>query len=185
MKYLPILITIFVLFFIIGVYFVTKINTETNYAELHNNYESLRIKEANFHDAMWKTISGIAQVDKMNDTMQTKLFNTWETAISKTANLGELSQGSFFPMMFQQAGLTYDNTIKLKLVQAIDDKNSEFIFVRDAIAASCLELNNFVTNGWNKFFLPSDIKKIDCITITSTRTQNASKTGVDDNSTIY
>lgn len=186
MKKSIILIIIAASFVIAGLsIFVTRMNTLTEYNQLVDNYDAMRVKEAAFHDELWKTISQTAQVDVKNDEMQNRLFQAWENAISKTATSSVSTGQGIMPILFQQTGISLDTSVKNKLVQIIDDKHSEFTLRRNDIAAACLELNKFVSNEWNRMFLPDHAKKVDCKIITSTRTQNASETGRDDESKLY
>jgi len=170
----------------IGGYFVMKTNAESRASKLRINYETLVDAQGAKHDEIWKTLKGIAQVDKQSDEMQTKYYQAWENAVSKTSNLNEAAE-SVFPMMFQQAGVSGpDNSIRLKLVQAIDDKNTEFTSSRNNVLAACKELNTFIQDPWNAYLLHTELTvPVDCQIITSTRTNKALDSGVDDDNSIY
>lgn len=167
-------------------WFIASTNAEARVNELKQAHEALVQRQGVKHDEMWKGLAGIAQVDKQNDDMQQIYYDAWKDAISKGSNLATATE-SVFPMLFQQASVTGPQTeIKMKLANKIEDYNSEFTSYREDVLAACQAYNTYVQDPWNKYFLSDDLEKeIDCIVITSTRTQNAVESGVDDNNTIY
>ncbi len=170
----------------VGSYFVMTTNAESHASKLRISYETLVRAQGVKHDEIWKTLKGIAQVDKQSDAMQLKYYQAWENAVSKTSNLHEAAE-SVFPMMFQQAGVNGpNNEIKIKLAQTIDDKNAEFTASRNNVLAACNELNEYVQDPWNIYFLPVELTRpVDCKIITSSRTNKALESGVDDDNSIY
>lgn len=117
-------------------FFVMQMNAQTEWNRLNNMTEASVDQQASYHDELWSKISGIAQVDKQNDTMYLQYTEAWKVAVSNTANLNQ-AVGQVFPMLFQQAGLDAPQLeIKKELVRTIQESNSEFTNYRTNVTVA-------------------------------------------------
>lgn len=174
-------------FLFVIVYGVTYMNKQNKLVKLENTIEALQAKQASFYDGFWKTLRQTAQVDTAFVKQEQKYFQTWQDAISKTANFTEAANKSFIPMLFNQAGLNAPNPeFKRKIMQIVEDGNVQFENRRNEIIAAVNQYNNFVRNPWNSiYFIPSEGKNAMDYIITSARTKNALNTGEDNDTNIY
>jgi len=147
---------------------------------LRNTIVNKQTDNKNEMDAMWKSISQVAQVTEKDRASLMEIFNSYATA--RTGEGG----GKSIVNWVKEAVPTVDNKTMLNLQNVIVAQRDGFKFRQKEI----LDLKREHDNTIDKF--PGMVfatilgrKKIDVVIVTSTRTEDAFKSGKDDDTKLF
>jgi hypothetical protein len=130
-------------------------------------------------DAMWKIIDQTAQVTVMQKTALMEIFNGYATA-----RTGDDSSASLMKWI-KECVPNVDQSTYTKLMNTIAAQREGFKFRQKEILDFKREHDNLIdVFPGNIFAALLGRNKIDVVIVTSTRTENAFKTGKDDDTTL-
>lgn len=157
------------LVFVAGSVFFTWINYTNQEVRLRAEVEAQKeTVNANF-DKMWKVIKQQAQVsDKYKDGFKEIYIGIMQ---------GRYSKGNA-PLMnwIKEANPQFDASLYSKLMVSIEANRTEFFYEQKKLISLAKEHEVLITTIPGRWFLPN-AKKVDYILITSAASQEAAKTG--------
>ena len=148
--------------------------------KLRNLIVNKQTDNKNEMDAMWKNISQVAQVAEKDRSSLMELFNGYAQGRSGTGD----SQAIF--KWIKEAVPSVDNKTFLNLQNIIISQRDGFKFRQKEILDFKREHDNLIDTFPNVIFATIlGRHKIDVVIVTSTRTENAFKTGKDDDTELF
>jgi hypothetical protein len=159
----------------LGMAYVTYSNSEKTQ---RNRIVAKQVDNKNEQDAMWKTISQVAQVSEKDRSSLMELFNSY--AQSRTG----VGDSKAIMNWIKEAVPNVDTKTMVNLQNVIVAQRDGFKFRQKELLDFKREHDNMIDLFPSSLFVGGR-GKIDVIIVTSTRTENAFKTGKDDDVNLF
>lgn len=175
MKKIIILVAVAIICFVgIGL-LITDINYENKEISLREQAEAQRGKIESVYDQMWKIISQQAQVtESYKDSFKEIFIGIMDGRYSK-------GDGTLMKWI-KEANPNFDSRLYEKLMNTIEIQREQFTIEQSKMLDLIREHKMLCEKFPGKYFISSEKKKpIEYTIISSTRTKEVVKTGIDDN----
>ena len=164
---------------LVVILFAMGVGFHNKEVQLRNLITNKQTDNKNEMDAMWKIIDQNAQVTVLQKNALMDIFNGYATA-----RTGDDSSASLMKWI-KETVPNVDQSTYTKLMNTITAQREGFKFRQKEILDFKREHDNLVTTFPNVIFATIlGRHKIDVVIVTSTRTENAFKTGKDDDTTL-
>lgn len=159
--------------------FVMGISFHNKEVRLRNTIVNKQTDNKNEMDAMWKNISQVAQVADKDRKSLMEIFNGYADARTPQ-NAGSIMN------WIKEAIPSVDNKTMVNLQNVIVSQRDGFKFRQKEILDLKREHDNIIDTFPNAIFAGFlGRKKIDVVIVTSTRTEDAFKSGKDDDTKLF
>ena len=161
-------------------YFSMKVKYINQEVDLRENIASQTTKNKNRFDAQFKIILGKAQVSEKYADQFKEIYIGIMTA--KYGENGKQEGGMM--NVIRESNPTFDNSMLKDLMETIEVQKLSFEREQNTLIALGQEHNKLLHKFPSSFFL-SDVKPIDIVIVTSSKTKNAFETGEDNDTDIF
>lgn len=158
-------------------FFFYSISVQNDEVQARNRTEAqIKVVEIN-HDKMWKVLAqkaGISQQFKPKDY------------VDMLAQVVEGRKGGSFSKMVKEQNPNYDITLLRDLGQSVEAEHATVVREEKKLLEYNQDHMNIIKDRWKRKFLDIDqVKPIEVVVITSTRSKAAATTGVDDDVDLF
>jgi len=160
---------------------VTYININQKATFLKEDIVAKENQQKTNYDAMWKRISQIAQVNERDR-------QDYMTYLDKATSSGmDVSQSTWTWLKQTYPNLETNLNSKTtdELLRAISEGRDRIVNVQDELILVVNEYNKYIKDPWRTWALSSGFSEIKANVITSSRTENAAETGIDDDVKVF
>lgn len=163
---------------VVIVAFSMNFSYDNKEVKLLNQYKAEEKNIEATYDNMWKSIKQIAQVtDKYEKGFKDIYVSITDKKYSK--NDGTLLN------FIKEANPNFDIALYAKLANTIEIERRNFLNSQEKIIDIEREHNNLLAVVPSKWFMNSDVKKLNFIVISSTQSKKVMKTRLDDNIEVF